>query len=181
MAQQRVMAVFKPLLYALLVANVFLFIREASPTKAIDEIGWLLLLAVFEWETRAGQAGRPVPRTALAVELGGYALALYAWAQYARTAEWLDLGNSTVWLAISALIVFDVMRPVASGSAAFQRRLRWKLPLYLATLGFALAWGITGIWLDFWDALLWILCFFIIEINIFRIETGPARRLASPS
>lgn len=179
MGQQQWMAVFKPLLYLLLFANIFLFIREASPTKAIDEVGWLLLLAVFEWETRSAGAGRSVSRWALAVELCGYALAVYAFVQYARTGEWLDFGNSTVWLAISALIVLDVVRPVPVVSPAFRRRLWLKVPLYLATLLFALAWGITGIWLDFWDALLWILCFFIIEINIFRIEAGGAKTLAS--
>ncbi|WP_426168976.1 hypothetical protein [Sandarakinorhabdus sp. DWP1-3-1] len=179
MGQQLWMAVFKPLLYLLLFANVFLFIREASPTKAIDEVGWLLLLAVFEWETRSANAGRTVSRWALAVELTGYALAIYAFVQYARTGEWLDLGNSTVWLAISALIVLDVLRPVPAGSAASRRRLQLKVPLYAATLVFALAWGVTGIWLDFWDALLWILCFFIVEINIFRIEAGGAKSLAS--
>ncbi len=179
MGQQQWIAVFKPLLYSLLFANIFLFIREASPTKAIDEVGWLLLLAVFEWETRSANAGRAVSRWAVAVELAGYTLAVYALVQYARTGEWLDLGNSIVWLAVSALIVLDVLRPVAAGSAASRRRLWMKVPLYAATLLFALAWGVTGIWLDFWDALLWILCFFVIEINIFRIEAGAARGLAS--
>ncbi len=169
MTSSHVLIGFKAVLYSLLVANIFLFLAEASPTKAIDEIGWLLLLGVFEWETRRPDAatwkGWP-----LIVELTGYALAIYAFVDYGLSREWLDLGNSAVWLLISALIVLDIVRPVAAGARGQQWRTLAKGSLYLATFGFALAWGITGVWLDFWDAMLWILCFFVIEINIFRLE-----------
>jgi hypothetical protein len=33
-----------------------------------------------------------------------------------------------------------------------------------------LLWGLDGEWLDTYDALLWILCFFAIEINVLEFE-----------
>ncbi len=169
--KQRVFRVFKYTLYALLIANIFLFLNEASPNKAIDEIGWLLLLGVFEWETRAlGMAQGYRLGWPLAIEISGYALALFAWVTYGRTREWLDFGNASVWLLISAMIILDLLHPIDAGTRAFRFRTAAKATLYAATFGFALAWGVEGVWLDFWDALLWILSFFIIEINIFRFE-----------
>ena len=53
-----------------------------------------------------------------------------------------------------------------------RRRIRnaVKIGLYVALGGIAVWWGLTSDWLDFYDALLWILCFFVIELNIFKHE-----------
>jgi hypothetical protein len=178
-------AVFKYTVYGLLIFNVWLLFRAAgeeglAPYKALDQIGWLLILAVFEWETRQptvdGQRRRIVGPPLL-VELTGYGFALYALANYTAARNWLDIVNSIAWLAISATIWLDILRPVAATSPAHRRRHAVKLLLYAGTFACAVAWGIEGALLDFYDALLWILCFFAIEMNLIRFIV-PQRQAA---
>lgn len=42
-----------------------------------------------------------------------------------------------------------------------------KVTLYLFLLGCAIFWGFSGVFLDFWDAFLWIVAFAFIELNVF--------------
>ncbi|NUN68003.1 hypothetical protein HCU40_25700 [Pseudanabaena biceps] len=180
-------AVFKYAVYTLLVINVWLLIRAAGqdqvfPYKAVDQVGWLLILSVFEWETRspAADGRRRIVGGPLAVELLGYAFAMFALVNYWIDRIWLDVVNSIVWLAISATIWRDILAPVAIGSPAHRQRNAVKLTLYTATFVCALIWGIEGALLDFYDAALWILCFFAIEMNLLRFVV-PVRQRASSS
>ena len=173
-------------MYVLLAVNVGLLLRDGiaadlGPHKALDQIGWLLLLGVFEWETRMLARGRPAAAILgwpLAVELIGYAFALYALLRYWQTEAWLDVGNSIVWLAISAMIWIDILRPAEADSVGFRGRSAVKLLLYAAVFAFAVAWGVAGDGLDFYDAILWILCFFVIEVNVLRFDATPRLRSA---
>jgi hypothetical protein len=184
---QRAALVFKYTVYTLLIINVWLLVRAAGadefvPYKAVDQVGWLLILAVFEWETRnPGEHGRRrLTGWPIAIELLGYCFALYALANYWLDRNWLDVGNSLVWLAISATIWLDILRPVPVPGAAHRRRNAVKLGLYAATFACAVLWGIDGALLDFYDAALWILCFFAIEMNLLRL-VAPGHDRASPS
>lgn len=182
--KQRAAVVFKYTVYALLVFNVWLLMRAAGddafvPYKAVDQVGWLLILGVFEWETRAPVADggrRRLLGWPIGFELTGYAFALFALFNYWRDAIWLDVANAIVWLAISAMIWLDILRPVAAGTSVHRRRNVVKAALYAATFVCAVLWGIEGAALDFYDAVLWILCFFAIEMNLLRIEP-PVRRV----
>ncbi|KPF78841.1 hypothetical protein IP88_03000 [alpha proteobacterium AAP81b] len=176
------MLVFKTILYALLVANVGTFlIVDPEPHRAIDQLGWLLLLGVFEYETRLLRRGavqtvlRPAP---LAVELTGYACALYALAHYIAQRDSIEIANSVTWLAISVMIWIDILAPVEGGSRGFRWRSAAKSLLYTLTFVWAAIWGWRGSLLDFFDAGLWILCFFVIELNILRLE-GLTSRVAA--
>jgi hypothetical protein len=182
--RQRMAVVFKYTVYALLVVNVALLFRaggpdEFIPYKAVDQVGWLLILGVFEWETRNPDRDgrRRIGGWPVAIELLGYAFALFALGNYIVDRIGLDIVNSIVWLAISAMIWLDIMVPVAADTAVHRRRTRAKLALYAGVFGCAVLWGIEGALLDFYDAALWILCFFAIEMNLLRIE--PPRRLAA--
>ena len=187
MIRQRGAAVFKYTVYSLLIINVWLLFRAAGddqfvPYKAVDQVGWLLILGVFEWETRqpltAGR-GRRMLGLPLCVELLGYACALFALANYLHDRIWLDVVNSIVWLAISVTIWLDILKPVATESRTHRRRHVAKLALYLATFVCAVLWGIEGALLDFYDAALWILCFFAIEMNLLRF-VAPVRQSLAP-
>ncbi|KAB7647487.1 hypothetical protein [Polymorphobacter fuscus] len=181
--RQRVALVFKYTVYTLLIVNVWLLFRAAGadlvPYKALDQIGWLLILGVFEWETRSppSDGRRRLFGWPLALEVTGYAFALYALVNYVLDVIWIDIGNSIVWLAISAMIWLDVLVPVHIDTAVHRRRTAIKRLLYSGTVLFAVLWGIEGALLDFYDAALWILCFFAIEMNLLRLEM-PARRAA---
>ncbi len=176
----RGLAVFKTVLYGLLVLNVGTFLYlDPEPHRAIDQLGWLILLGVFEYETRLSARGgvpavvRPLP---LACELAGYACALYALRHYIGAADWIEVTNAVTWLAISAMIWTDILWPTATGTAAFRLRSLVKSLLYAMTLICAAIWGWQGSLLDFYDSALWILCFFVIELNILRLEGLAAPR-----
>jgi hypothetical protein len=170
---------FKVLVYAALLANVGAFMLDGNDwlaPKAIDQIGWVLILAVFEWETRRlgrGEALTRISPPALAVELAGYGCALFALFHYLAIRDPVEIANASAWLAISALIWLDLFRPEGA-RAPLRASLRWSL--YGITLACALFWGVTGAWLDFWDAAIWIICFFVIEINIFGFDMASLRR-----
>jgi hypothetical protein len=180
-------SVFKYTVYSLLVFNVWLLFRAAGadqfvPYKAVDQIGWLLILGVFEWETRqpAADGGRRrILGAPLGVELLGYGCAVFALANYLHDRSWLDVVNSVVWLAISATIWLDILRPVAATTPAHRRRNAIKLVLYTGTFVCAVLWGIEGALLDFYDAAMWILCFFAIEMNLMRFVVPLRQGLAS--
>lgn len=170
---------FKALVYAAVLANVGAFMWAADDLlapKAIDQIGWVIILGVFEWETGRLTSGAPLTRIsmpALAFELTGYACALYALAHYVAIRDPVEIANAVAWLAISALIWVDLFRP--DGVRGLGRSLLRGL-LYAVALACALWWGITGAWLDFVDAAIWIICFFVIELNIFGVPAAGLRR-----
>jgi hypothetical protein len=180
-------AVFKYTVYTLLVINVGLLFRAAAaegiaPYKALDQIGWLLILGVFEWETRqpaADGSRRRIIGVPLGFELLGYGFALYALANYWNDRIWLDVANSMLWLAISTTIWLDILRPVGAEAAAHKHRHRVKLVLYAGVFLCAVLWGIEGALLDFYDAALWILCFFAIEMNLLRFVVPVRQRVVS--
>jgi hypothetical protein len=170
---------FKAVVYVALLANVGVFMWDADSLlapKAIDQIGWVIILAVFEWETgrlAQGQALTRISPGALAAELAGYACACYALNHYVSIRDPVEIANATAWLAISGLIWVDLFRPHGA-RGPLRSVLRWAL--YLVTFVCALLWWRTGAWLDFWDAAIWIVCFFVIEINIFGLNVVSLRR-----
>lgn len=170
---------FKALVYLALLANVGVFMWAADDVlapKAIDQIGWVIILAVFEWETGRLQKGVALIRIspfALLAELTGYACALFALTHYVVISDTIEIAHASSWLAISMLIWVDLFFP-AGARGRLRSSLRWAL--YLVTFLCALLWWRAGAWLDFVDAASWIVCFFVIEINIFGLELPGLRR-----
>jgi len=170
----RLFSTFKFVLYALLIINIGMFLRHGTLNEALDSFGWVLLLGVFEWETRG--LGEEYLRqwekiVIWILQLVGYGLAINAARVYFNNGEWLDFANAALWLLVCCTIVYDVFVPGEFGSLEWKIRNAFKIFLYVAILAIAVYWGITSDWLDFYDASLWILCFFMIELNIFKHET----------
>lgn len=166
---------FKVSVYTLLVINIFLYLRHGTLNEALDSLGWVLLLGVFEWETRALAAPyvSGFEKAGLwLLQIIGYGMAINAARVYFISAEWLDFTNAVLWLLVCATIIYDVFVPGEFGTHEWRVRNAVKIGLYIALGGIALWWGLTGDWLDFYDALLWILCFFVIELNIFKHEVA---------
>ncbi len=171
-------AVFKIVVYTLLIINAGLLYAFASWREVTEQTGWLMILAAFEWESRGlGRAGDGRKhRIPLSLELMGYALAIFCWGAYAVASEWQDFGNATLWLLIAAALAYDLHVPGRYDSLEWRLRNGAKAGLYLGVAGIALGWGLGGEWLDFWDAMLWLVCFFVIELKIFDFENGLRRR-----
>ena len=80
------------------------------------------------------------------------------------------MANSVVWLLICAAIGYDMYAPGEYGELEWKARNGFKITLYAALVMIAIWWGIVGDVLDFYDAVLWILCFGLVELNIFTFE-----------
>lgn len=186
---RRGFVVFKWIVYALLAVDVALYARYGRLTELIDTAAWLVLLLLFEWET----GGWRLPSRWLPLLHGVRALAavaiVVAVIGYALERVWLDFANEMVWLGVIALLELELRLPA---SAVRLHRLRRMVAaaLYLALVGFLLTWAAMGFsdedpqaaWLDTWDALLWLVAFVVIELNVFGFsEDGRRDRRAAAS
>lgn len=83
---------------------------------------------------------------------------------------WIDIINAVDWLFIVAILEIDVYLQLRGRLTGRARRLSQILKpiLYLILFINATYWGFNGNSVDFWDAFLWLVAFFFIEMNIFE-------------
>jgi len=88
----------------------------------------------------------------------------------AQRLGWLDIINSTDWLFIVAILEVDVYLQLHDKftGKAYKISQIIKPFLYFILFLAAIYWGFKGGFVDFWDAILWLLAFFFIEMNIFQ-------------
>lgn len=173
---------FKWTVYSLIGINIVLFFMDGTVTEGLDSLAWFSLLMLFEWETsgsglRAGQrllahVGRGVACLLIVFSAMSYSSAAYV-AEYGR----LDTWNSWTWIAIVLVLEVEVRSRHRYSRLEWLARNALKAVLYGALFVYAALWGIAASWLDFYDALLWILCFFAIEVNVAEGE-GPSHAAA---
>lgn len=82
---------------------------------------------------------------------------------------WVDVVNSMAWILIVLVLELDIRLRNKKKFTKFMLMTSRvaKLVLYAAVLLAAVYWGFLGDFLDFWDAFLWLVAFFFIELNIF--------------
>jgi hypothetical protein len=97
-----------------------------------------------------------------------------------QSAIWLaatDFINAAAWILVVLVLEVEVRAVLAprndgtsNGGAIFS----FKLMLYFILFAAAVYWGFEGDFLDFWDAILWLFAFFVIERNVvsWREEAG---------
>jgi hypothetical protein len=170
--------VIKYTIYALLAVDLFLFIGEAPLSAVLDSLGWLILLGVFEFET-----AHPSDTYAelwhgwlvLAAQGLGYILVLAALCRYFTEQDWLDCANTVFWLLVVLSLAYDVYAPGPYGRLEWRMRNLIKAALYAGLAVIALSWGFAGEILDFYDATLWIVCFLVVERNVFDSDQPNSR------
>jgi hypothetical protein len=183
----------------------------AAYATSLDLAAWFMLILLFEIET-GPLAGRAWPggtqwavrglRLACYVAIvhtsfangealrelyapgGGTALADAAGLREARMLAWTYLAESLAWLAVMLATELIVRLQPASraGIARVAGLAHVKTVLYVLIFAIAAYWGAKGELLYFWDELLWLLGFSMIDWNI-RDWRRRTRRLfsASPS
>ena len=89
---------------------------------------------------------------------------------YARNVSWIDVINASTWLGIVAILEVDVWYQLKGGFTGLLLKASKisKIVLYTILFGCAVAWGYTGVLLDFGDAAVWLFAFFFIEMNLFQ-------------
>ncbi|MDG1437443.1 MAG: hypothetical protein P8P98_00605 [Emcibacteraceae bacterium] len=88
----------------------------------------------------------------------------------AQGLAWADIINATSWLGVVIVLEVDVwfqLKGLLKG-LILRTSTIIKAVLYSALVACAIYWGFQGGFLDFWDALLWILAFVFIEMNLFQ-------------
>lgn len=175
----RLFPYFKWLVYFLLAVNVVLFFTQATWIEGVDSISWVALLLLFEWETTHLNNKKSVLKLEKlglhGFRLLAYTVVLYSAYQYMQpsyiaTKGVIDAFNAVTWIMVVIVLEYDVYAPARLLRQRWPVRSMIKLLLYIALISYALIWGINGELLNFYDAFLWILCFFVIELNIFKFE-----------
>lgn len=83
---------------------------------------------------------------------------------------WVDVINSAVWLGVVLLLEIDVRLQELGKLDGLALRVSTilKYVFYSTLLVAAVYWGVKGDFVDFWDAFLWLVAFFFIEMNVFE-------------
>ena len=89
----------------------------------------------------------------------------------------VDFINSAAWILVVVVLELEVRSVLASSDRTFfgQAVIKpTKAFLYLVLFMAAVYWGFEDDFLDFWDAVLWLFAFFVIERNVasWRQETA---------
>ena len=95
---------------------------------------------------------------------------------------WVDVINASVWVLVVILLEIDVRLQEADRFEGFALKASTaaKFVLY-PILGLAVIyWAIDGDFVDWWDALLWLIAFVFIELNVFEWRRE-STQLASPA
>ena len=86
---------------------------------------------------------------------------------------WTDIINSATWILVCIVLEYDVYLQLKHEVNHFIQKLSRIIKTFLYAILFwaAIYWGYTGSILDFWDAFLWLVAFFLIELNLFDWQT----------
>jgi hypothetical protein len=85
-----------------------------------------------------------------------------------RMLAWVDVINAGVWLLVVLVLEVDVQLQERNRfeGAALRVSNASKVVLYSVLFVAAIYWGFKGDFVDFWDAFLWLVAFFFIELNV---------------
>ena len=91
---------------------------------------------------------------------------------------WVDVINASAWVSVVLMLEIDVHTQLGNISSKFWEKYNRfvKVTVYGVLLIAAIFWGVTGNFLEFWDAFLWIVAFVLIEMNMFEWQAEVAER-----
>lgn len=91
---------------------------------------------------------------------------------------WVDVINATSWVLVVVMLEVDVHTQLGNISSKWWGKYNKfiKTTVYSMLFLAAVYWGVTGNFLEFWDAFLWIVAFVLIEMNIFEWQAEVAER-----
>lgn len=91
---------------------------------------------------------------------------------------WVDVINATAWVSVVLMLEIDVHTQLGNISSTFWAKYNKfvKIAVYSVLFLAAVYWGVTGNFLEFWDAFLWIVAFVLIEMNMFEWQAEVAER-----
>jgi hypothetical protein len=89
---------------------------------------------------------------------------------------WVDVINAAAWLGVVVVLEADVwqQKREALGEHYLWISKSSKAILYSTLLAASIYWGFLGDFVDFWDAVLWLVAFVFIEMNFFEWRSQEA-------
>ncbi|MGZ8225737.1 MAG: hypothetical protein ACXWT3_03745 [Methylococcaceae bacterium] len=156
---------FKLAILALLALNAVIYAVVDTWTSAIDALIWLTLLVLYELEANGVKA--VAENTLQTIRNVLIVIIALVFVSYVQSNEWLDVINSALWFALIALLELEVRWP----DKAFEYRQAYWLAtvaVFTGLIALVIAWAWQSAWLDVYDAVLWIVAFASIEIDIFQ-------------
>ena len=154
-------------LFALLACDTAYYLYAGTPAKGLDAAAWLVLLALFALET-GFSARTHTPRMAVVIRAARLVAAIGVCAAglgYIIERDSLDAVNTALWIAVVVMLEFEVRHAglVARWRAAFTAT---AAGLYAGLALLVTVWAWRGAWFDAYDALLWLVAFATIEMDI---------------
>lgn len=156
----------KLLILSLLTLNAVIYAVVDTLTTAVDAGTWLILLVIYELEANSNNL--PFSESVMEyIRNGLIAVIVLVFFSYWHDSEWVDVSNSLLWFALIAVMELEVRRPAVVMNHA---NLFWMLTILIFTGLIAMAgiWLWQRAWLDAYDAVLWIVAFAWIEVDIFH-------------
>ena len=91
---------------------------------------------------------------------------------------WVDVINASAWVSVVLMLEVDVHTQLGNISSKLWEKYHIfvKVTVYSVFFLAAVYWGVTGNFLEFWDAFLWIVAFVLIEMNMFEWQAEVAER-----
>lgn len=132
--------------------------------------GYSILVALEEYIPLTAENCQPLAGQELSQLNGHKIIGPHGDLIYARNVAWIDIFNASTWIAVVAILEVDVWLQLkgAFHGRALKISTGIKVVLYSILFACAVAWGVTGVFLDFTDAFLWLFAFFFIELNLFQ-------------
>ena len=160
---------WKLLLVTLLAVDAAVYAVAGTTSKAVDASAWLVLLVLFELETRLVRSDmRPGVKPALrCARLFAAAGVFAATAGYIFEDNALDAVNSALWIAVVVLLEIE-FRCAALAARARRAFAAAAVALYGGLAALVAIWAWRGEWFDAYDALLWLIAFATIEVEAVR-------------
>lgn len=154
----------KLLILVLLTINALIYAVVDTVTTAFDAATWLILLVIYELESSGRKLPLPEPMLEK-IRTGLIAVIILVFFSYWHDSEWLDVSNSLLWFALIAIMELEVRRQVMVLRNA---NLFWMLTIavFAGLIVMAGLWFWQKAWLDAYDALLWIVAFGMIEVDL---------------
>ncbi len=179
----RAFLIFKYTVYALLALNMLFYFINEPAYVGVDALGWVILLALAEWQSWKEAEDDLTPHElaiVIAVQVVCSILILFSWSKFYAEAQWLDFISASLWLVIVVLLFFDF----STNSVAKRRAHKWynalKYILYGALVLIIVLLAALRDYFNFYDAVLWAICFFTIEMDLLKRMRSRWRRKLSP-
>jgi hypothetical protein len=162
----------KAALLALLAANTIYFAVFETASKGIDAAAWLVLLLLFGLETAFAEKLNSA-RLRLAVHAARLLAAagvVAATIGYVFEDDALDAVNAVLWILVVIVLEAEIRWP----ALVARRRLLFNSIAAGLFGGLALLvvlWAAFGMWVDAYDAVLWLIAFGTIEVDLIKTDT----------